>query len=177
MVMNITLEMIFLLGIVPTTALKEVTNTLVYKMDSSAHVEHHMVHTESWIRMSAVLSALLMVWNVVDFTATLFTEQTTLVATKTTMRYLIIILICQMMRLPRVVAQNTVRLTDIVLLDFGLGGIVTVEITSTDLIKLQMKNAIGGVLITLNSAVGELLNNLFITLLTKRFASKTIYLQ
>jgi len=38
-----------------------------------------MVHTESWIRMSAVLSALLMVWNVVDFTATLFTEQTTLV--------------------------------------------------------------------------------------------------
>jgi len=58
------------------------------------------------------------------------------------------------------------------LLDFGLGGIVTVEITSTDLIKFQMKNAIGGVLITLNSAVGELLNNLFITLLTKNLLVK-----
>jgi len=52
---------------------------LVYKMDSSAHVGHHTVHTESWIRMSAVLSALLMVWNVVDFIPTLFTKQTTLV--------------------------------------------------------------------------------------------------
>jgi len=48
-------------------------------MDSSVHVEHHTVHMESWIRMSAVLSALLMVWNVVDFTLTLFTEQTILV--------------------------------------------------------------------------------------------------
>jgi len=65
-------------------------------------------------------------------------------------------------------------LQDIGLLDLGLGSIVAVEITSTDTMKFQMKNAIGAVLVTLNSTVGEVFENLFITLLTKRSLVKYI---
>jgi len=53
---------------------------LVYKEDTSAHVGHLMVRTESWIRMNVVLFALLMAWNAVGLTPTLFTRQTMLVS-------------------------------------------------------------------------------------------------
>jgi len=47
-------------------------------METTAIVGHPTAPTERWVSMSAVQSALLTAWNVVDFTPTPFTELTIL---------------------------------------------------------------------------------------------------